>query len=155
MKTMISRTSRLARDRSTRPRDGTSMRARSRRVRPAVSESRVVLDAGEAVVDIAEFLSNPFDEGAHVDAVPLLAVAGDEVLAAHEVVDLPVGDVGVAGAGQQPHDLEFGQRQVDALAVVEGAIDVDPQFQLAARQERTDLARGIGAADPLRAVGNE
>src|SRR5262249_12786655 len=115
---------------------GTGPRSRSRRVRPAVSEPRVVLDAGEAVVDIAEFLSNPFDEGTHVDAVALLAVAGDEVLAAHEVVDLPVGDVGVAGAGQQPPDLEFGQRQVDALAVVEGAVDVDPQFKLAARHYR-------------------
>src|SRR5262245_35964814 len=102
------------------------------RVHPTVAEPGIVLDAGEAVVDIAELLADALDEGADVDAIALLAVAGDEVLAAHEIVDLPVGHVGVGGAGEQPDDLELGQGEVDALAVVERAVDVVAQLELAA-----------------------
>src|SRR5262249_43810500 len=128
---------------------------RSGSVHPAIAESRVVLDAGETVVDVAELLADALDEGADVDAVAVLAIAGDEVLAAHQIVDLPVRHVGVVGIGEQPHDLEFGKRQVDALAVVEGAVDVVAQLELAADVGRGGIAGTVPGGRPLRPVGDE
>src|SRR3546814_2716357 len=52
-------------------------------IAPSVAEAGIVLDTVEVVVDVAELLANPLDEGPHVGPVAVRPVAGDEVLAAH------------------------------------------------------------------------
>src|SRR3546814_10504860 len=69
-------------------------------------------------------LANPLDEGPHVGPVAVRPVAGDEVLAAHDVVDLAVGDVAALLRRQEQHDGKLGQREVDLVAGPEGAADV-------------------------------
>src|SRR5215470_2264055 len=131
---MVSSTSLLASDRSIRAGEAPSAAIGLGRVHPPIAESGIVADAVEILVDLPELLADPLDEGADVDAEALLAIAGDEVLAADQVVDLAIGDVGVDRAGKQPHDVELGQRQVDALAVIKCPADVGAQLQLAADQ---------------------
>src|SRR5262245_39226168 len=135
---MSSRISLLASERSTRlgRRVGCCSAAAppsSRRIDPAVAIARVVGDAVETLIDLAELLPYALDEGAHVDAEPVLAEACHEILAAHEIVDLPVRDVRILGRDEQPHDVELRQRQIDPLAVIIGPADVRAQLQLAAR----------------------
>src|ERR671914_708206 len=70
---------------------------------PAVAETGVVLDVVEIVVDIAELLPDALNESADICAVPLGAVAGDEVFSVNEVVDFAVTDV-LSGAHREQRD---------------------------------------------------
>src|SRR5689334_22606207 len=60
---------------------------------PAVAESGVVMDVFKFRIDIAELLADALYEGPHIGPVALDPIAGDEVLAVHEIVDLTVRDV--------------------------------------------------------------
>src|SRR3546814_9184619 len=84
-------------------------------IAPSVAEAGIVLDTVEVVVDVAELLANPLDEGPHVGPVAVRPVAGDEVLAAHDVVDLAVGDVAALLRHQEQHDGKLGQREDDLV----------------------------------------
>src|SRR3546814_3333186 len=106
---------------------GSSDLALAALIAPAVAEAGIVLDTVEVVVDVAELLANPLDEGPHVGPVAVRPVAGDEVLAAHDVVDLAVGDVAALLRHQEQHDGKLGQREVDLVAGPEGAADVGLQ----------------------------
>src|SRR5262249_54418268 len=105
---------------------------------------RVVGDAIETLVDIAELLPDALDEGADIDAKAFLAIAGDEILAANEIVDLAIRHVGIGGADEQPDDIELGQRQVDAPPVIVGTADVSAQLKPAARQRLAEVAALTG-----------
>src|SRR5215831_6139386 len=107
---MVSNTSLLASDRSIRPLPPSAAIGLGR-IHPPIAETGIVADAVEFLVDLPEFLAYPLDERANVHAKALLAIAGDEILAANQVVDLAVGDVGVDRAGEQPHDVDLGERQ--------------------------------------------
>src|SRR3546814_7366277 len=87
-------------------------------VDPTVTEAGIVADAGESVVNLAELLANPLDERAYIDPVAVFAIAGNEILAADEVVDLTIRHVRFVDAGQQAHDVEFGQGEIDELKTV-------------------------------------
>src|SRR5476651_276883 len=67
------------------------------RRQPAVAKSGVVVDGLELGIDVAEFFADSLDEGADTVARARIAVFRCDVLAANEIVDLPVGDV-VPGA---------------------------------------------------------
>ena len=84
---------------------------------PVVAVARIVLDAVEIVVDGAELLADALDEGADVDPVALLAPAGNESLPARQIIDFPVRVVALRRLGQGLEDREFGQGQVNLLAV--------------------------------------
>src|SRR5437762_4894176 len=154
MKTMVSSTSLLASDRSIRP-VPPSAAIELGRIHPPIAESGIVADAIELVVDLPELLADPLDEGADVHAKAFLAIAGDEILAADQVVDLAIGDVGVDRAGKQPHDVELGESEVDALAVVERPADVGAQLQLAADQRLADVGDAVGDGGLLGALGDQ
>src|SRR5262245_19809024 len=95
-----------------------------RLIDPTIAKAWIVLDALKSVVHVAEFLPYPLDERPDIHTIAVFAIAGDEILPPHQVVDLPVGDVGILRRRQQVDDLEFGQREIDALAAVEGTLDV-------------------------------
>jgi hypothetical protein len=59
----------------------------------AVAEPGVVADVLERRIDIMEFLADSLDEGADVCVKTLVAVAGREVLAVNQIVDLAIGYV--------------------------------------------------------------
>jgi hypothetical protein len=60
---------------------------------PAVAKPGVVADVLERRIDIMEFLADSLDEGADVGAKTVVAIAGREVLAVNQVVDLAIGYV--------------------------------------------------------------
>src|SRR3546814_891420 len=124
-------------------------------VDPAVTEAGIVADAGESVVDLAELLSNPLDERAYIDPVAVLTIAGDEVLAADEVVDLTIRHVRLVDAGEQPHDVEFGQGEIDPLVVVERPVDVEPELEPPTAQYGLLFLTGFGRTDSLVAFGDQ
>src|SRR5215468_6314534 len=103
---MVSSTSLLASDRSIRPLPPSAAMGLGG-IHPPIAESGIVADAVELLVDLPELLADPLDERADVHAKTLLAIAGNEILAAHQVVNLAIGDVGVDRAGEQPHDVEL------------------------------------------------
>src|SRR6185312_1278162 len=100
----------------------------------AVAESGVVVDVLELRIEITEFLADSLDEGADIGAIPLVAIAGREILAVHQVVNLAIGHVLAGTQGQQRENLELGQRQVDRPARPAGAIDVEAQLEAAELQ---------------------
>src|SRR5262245_10944136 len=59
-------------------------------VLPLVAEAREIPDGVEAVVDITEILADPLDQCPHIGAIAIDAVAGDEAMAMHDVVDIAV-----------------------------------------------------------------
>src|SRR5450755_4398797 len=99
---------------------------------PVIAVAGVVLDAVEGVVEGAELLPDALDEGTHIDPITLLAPAGDEAPAPHDVVDIAIGEISLRRFSQRLQDGELGQRQLDAMAVPEGAADGRAQLQLAA-----------------------
>src|SRR6478672_8859641 len=99
---------------------------------PVVAIARVVLDAVEIVVDGAELLADALDEGADVDPIPLLAPAGHEAFAAHEIVDLAIGEVALGHIGQGLQDRELRQGEpptVILIWVLHGCFDPRPPHQ--------------------------
>src|SRR5438876_5000985 len=85
---MTARTAVFARsDRSRQTKPSLSLR------RPAVAEAGIVLDLSELGVNITESLADPLHQAAHVGTIAVLAVTGDEILAMHEIVDLPVSNI--------------------------------------------------------------
>src|SRR5271165_6426448 len=96
--------------------------ADGRSLTPAIAEPRVILDPVEARVEGDELLADAFDEGADVGAIAVTAVAGDEVLAMHEIIELPIGHVLPGALGQEAHHAELGQRQLHLLPLPGGAI---------------------------------
>src|ERR1044072_2683488 len=154
MKTMVSSTSLLASDRSIRPLPPSAAIGLGG-IHPPIAESRIIADAVELLVDLPELLAYPFDERADVHAKALLAIAGDEILAADQVVNLAIGDIGGDLAGERSGDVELGERQVDALAVVERPADVGAQLQLAADQRLADVGDAVGDGRLLGAFGDQ
>src|SRR3954466_10273625 len=113
---------------------------------PVVAIARVVLDAVEIVVDGAELLPDALDEGADVDAIPLLAPAGHETFAAYQIVDLAVGEVALGHIGQHLQDGEFRQGQLDPVAVPEGPADGGTKLELPAPDDLAAHGQGPFAA---------
>src|SRR5882724_4714371 len=136
---MVRSTSLLASDRSIRAGVALSAAIFLRRIHPPIAESGIVADAVEILVDFPELLTDPLDEGADVHPEAFFAVAGDKVLAANQIVDLPVGYISIDRPGEQPNDVELGQGEIDALAVIEGPADVGAQLELAADQRLADV----------------
>src|ERR1051325_8351664 len=83
---------------------------------PAVTETGIVLDLGKFGIDLPERLADALHQAAHIGAITLLAVAGNEILAVHEVVDLAVPDIFASPAGEQGDDAELRQAQIDHRA---------------------------------------
>src|SRR3978361_308378 len=99
--------------------------------KPRVTETGVVMDVLELGIDISELLANALDERPHVGAEAFGTIAGDEILAMHQVVDLAVRDV-LAGAGRHRRDdAELGQGEVERLARPARPVDVEAQLQTA------------------------
>ena len=115
----------------------------------AVAEAGVVADVLELRIDIMEFLADLLDEGADIGAKTLVAIAGREVLAVNQVVDLAIGYV-LAGTKRQKGDnLELGQREVDRRARPAGAVNIEAQLQTAEMQDIAGMslpAAGDGRA---------
>src|SRR5262245_58526317 len=107
-----------------------------RLIDPTIAKAWIVLDTIKGIVHVAEYLPYPLDERSDIHTVAVLAIAGDEILPPDQIVDLPVGNVGVLCRRQQMDDLEFGQREIDTLAAIKGALDVIAQLQSAAREDR-------------------
>src|SRR6516225_8321576 len=103
---------------------------------PAVSETGVISNVVEIGIDIAELLADTLDEGAYIGAVPFRAVPGDKILAVDEIVDLAVANVLAPLFGQQGHNPEFRQRQIDLSFRPQRAICVKAQYQLAQVERR-------------------
>src|SRR5579883_3124234 len=64
-----------------------------RRMPPAVTESREILDFGKVSIDGSEFIANTLYRRADVRPISILAAAGDEADAVHAVVDRAVRHV--------------------------------------------------------------
>src|SRR5487761_2345777 len=98
---------------------------------PAVAESGVVVDVIELAIDIAELLADALYEGADVRPEALGAVAGGEVLAVDEIVDLAIADILAGAEREERDDLELGQGQLELAPAPGGAADVEAQLELA------------------------
>src|SRR5258705_1128910 len=105
-------------------------------IAPAIAESGIILDAGESGIDVAEFLADALDEGAHIGAEADFAVSGDEALAMDDVVELAIAHVVTGARHQMIDDLEFGLSQFDADVLPEGARGVAAQLQIAVSDDR-------------------
>src|SRR5579859_7604806 len=106
----------------------------------AIAEAGVVLDVLVFGIDGTKLLANALDERADIGTIALVAIAGGEVLAVNEVVDLAIGDVLAGAACQQRQDLELGQGQVDRPAGPARAIDVETQLETAEMQYAVGLS---------------
>src|SRR5579871_2054853 len=82
---------------------------------PVIAVARIILDAVELIVEGAEFLADALDEGTYVDPITLLSPTGDEALAAHQIVDFPIGEVALRRLGQGLENRELGQGQLTRL----------------------------------------
>src|SRR5579883_2083690 len=122
---------------------------------PAVAESCIVVDMVELRVSVAELLADALDERPDIGAEPLRAIAGDEILAVDEIIDLAIGDVLAGAQGEQRHDLELGQRQVERLAGPVRAADVEAQLQLVEMEDVADVAPTVGINRRARSLGDE
>src|SRR5215831_15402573 len=58
---------------------------------PAVAEARIVFEGVKCWIEVTELLPDAFHHGAYVAAITFRADAGDEALAAHDVVDFAIG----------------------------------------------------------------
>ena len=89
---------------------------------------------------------------------PFGAIAGDEILAMHEVVDLAIAHVLAGTQRQQRHDLELGEGEFELALAPGGAVDVEAQLELARRGPSRRVRRsgsGSGAqpvADEIEAL---
>src|SRR5262245_37976895 len=130
------------------------------RIAPAVAEPRIILDMRKSGVDVAEFLPDPLDEGAHIGAEADLALTGGEYDAVHDIVELGISDILAGALHQILDDTKLGEREIDLLVLPEGAVDIAAQKNVAV-PEHHGLAKGTGAASdlltvsPLVAVENE
>src|SRR5262245_59661749 len=95
-----------------------------RLIDPTIAKAWIVLDAFECIVHVAEFLPYPLDERPDVYPVAVFTVARDEVLPSNQIIDLPVGDVGVFRRRQQMDDLELCQREIDPLISIKCTLDI-------------------------------
>src|SRR5207302_1308091 len=89
----------------------------------------------------AELLTNALDECPHVRPIALVSVAGHEIPAVHEVVDLTIGNVLAGALCQQGYDLELGQGQVDGHPGPARPVDVKAQLEPAETQDFTSTGR--------------
>src|SRR5579885_3575185 len=96
--TMASTISRAVSERVSRRSSGSRLVAEAT---PAVSEAGIVFERVKCRIEVTEFLPDAFHHGADVAAIALAADAGDEPLAAHDIVDLAVGHVVAGLAGEQ------------------------------------------------------
>src|SRR5882762_1786638 len=127
------------------------------RVTPAVSEAWIVVDLLEGRIDVAEFLPDALDEGAHIGAEADLALAGREACAVHDVVQLAIADV-LAGATHQIFDdAKFGERQIDTAVLPIGAVDVAAQMDVALLDDERlmSLALAFGGFPSLKTIDDE
>src|SRR5205823_3577093 len=108
---------------------------------------------GKIRVDFPETLANSLDQRAHISAKPLIAEAGDEILAVDEVVNLPIADILAGARREELDDAELGQAQIDHDALPEGAMAVAAQFESAMAKHR----RGgrIGGAQWPQPLGDQ
>src|ERR1700687_528875 len=127
------------------------------RVAPAVSEAGIVVDLLERGIDVAEFLPDALDEGAHIGAEAYFALAGREPGAMHDVVKLAITDI-LAGAPHKVfYDAKFGQRQIDAAVFPIGAVDVAAQMDVAVLDDERlmSLSLAFGGFPSLETVDDE
>src|SRR5487761_1648056 len=96
---------------------------------PAVAKSGVVVDVIELAIDIAELLADALYESANVRPEALGAVAGSEVLAVDEIVDLAVADILAGAEREECDDLELGRGQLELAPAPGGAADVEAQLE--------------------------
>src|SRR5580658_1151271 len=122
---------------------------------PAVTEAGIVVDLIEFRVEIAELLADALDEGTDIGAIAFVAIAGHEVLAMHQVVDLTIADIFAGALREQRYDLELGQGQVEDLAVPGGAVDVEAQLEPAEAGDVARLLARIGLGNRAHALGDE
>jgi hypothetical protein len=61
--------------------------------RPAVPEASIVFDLVETGIAVAELLADALDEGSYIGPIALIAVAGHEVLAVDEIINVAVANV--------------------------------------------------------------
>src|SRR5262245_2394443 len=101
------------------------------RIAPAVTKPWIVLDCGKRWINVAEFLPDALDEGAHIGAEADLAFAGGEARTVDDVIELAIADVLPSATHQILDDAEFGQGQVDALVLPKGAVHVAAQMDAA------------------------
>src|ERR1700722_2001693 len=118
---------------------------------PAVSKGLVVIDLGKGGVDGSKFVSNPLDARADIRSVAIFAAPRDESDVMHAVVDCPVGYVTANVRGQQVHDLEFRERQINIGIVPEGTADPRLQYQPAAME----IVHQVGFAGLLHRIGDQ
>src|SRR5258708_4198711 len=126
---------------------------------PAISETGIVLDAGECGIDIAEFLADALDESAHIGAESDFAGARHEALPMHDVVELAIAHVMPCARHQMIDDLKFGLGQFEADVLPEGTVGVAAQLQIAMLENRRRRGGGLrrlaapsGPEDVLKAV---
>src|SRR5579862_5337866 len=116
---------------------------------PAVAKAGIIVDQIEFGIDVAEFLADTLDEGADIGAIAFGAVAGDEILAVHEVVDVAIGDI-LAGARYQQHqDVELGQREFQLLAAPVGSAGVGAQGEASVLDGLPRFRRRLGPRPPV------
>src|SRR4029077_7847161 len=118
---------------------------------PAVSEGLVVIDLGEAGVDGSELVSNSLDARADIRSVAIFAAPRDESDVMHAVVDCPIGYVAADVRGQQMHDLELGEGEMNIGFVPEGTAAPGLQHQPAAMEVVDEL----GLAGLLHRIGDQ
>src|SRR5260221_3695225 len=112
------------------------------------------MDVLELSIDLAKLLADAFYEGADIRAIAFIPIAGDEVLAVNEIVDLAIGDVLAGAQREQRDDLELGHRQVDWRARPARAVDVEAQLETAEMQDIAGLS-AIRLRRRPRALGNQ
>src|SRR5882757_796433 len=118
---------------------------------PAVSEGLVVIDLGKGGVDGSELVSDPLDARADIRSVAIFAAPRDETDVMHTIVDRPICHVAADVRGQQVHDLEFGERQMNIGIVPEGTADPRLQHQTAAME----IVHQVGFAGLLHRIGDQ
>src|SRR5258708_2389780 len=74
---------------------------------PAVSKSGVVLQHREVRIQLHEFAPDPFDHRPYVGAVAVLALSGDEAVAANDIIDLAIANVVARTFRQQRYHVEL------------------------------------------------
>src|SRR6266550_7532748 len=94
---------------------------------PAVTEAGIVPYLRKIGIDVPERPTDPLEEAPHIRPIPFVADAGDEILAVHEVVNLPIADILAGARREELDDAELGQAQIDHDALPEGAMAVAAQ----------------------------
>src|SRR5699024_7584529 len=112
---------------------------------PPVAEAGIVLDLVEVGIELTELLPDPLHESPDVGSITVRSRAGDEAPPMDQIVKLPVGHILPCPLDHQLHELEFGQAEIDPLALPEGSAAVELQFQIT-QLAVVALLLGAGAA---------